>query len=107
MLDELQLRLVTYYSHSLNQPQASIGPLVVLTGGWASSLYTFTIQSSELSGASGKLPNTRGSGDSWLSLRTMAAAPSPYKRMTMLVPVGCGRLNRLADLVPALEATAF
>jgi hypothetical protein len=46
MLDQMQSRLATYYAnHSLKQAQVSPGPLVALTGGWASSLYTFTIQS--------------------------------------------------------------
>ncbi len=52
MLDQLQSRLATYYaSHNGERRQISIGPLVALTGGWASSLYTFTLQSPDLDGA--------------------------------------------------------
>jgi hypothetical protein len=89
MLDELQLRLATYYNHSLNQPQASIGPLVVLTGGWASSLYTFTLQSQPDSADVATLvlktyaPTTQGQAHAareWQALTRLRAADYPAPR---------------------------
>jgi hypothetical protein len=37
----------------------------------------------------------------------MATSPSPDKGMLMGIPVGCGCLNRLLDLLPGLKASAF
>lgn len=67
-LDQLQFRLTAYFArHSPEQPTRSLGPLVVLTGGWASSLYTFTLQRAGLGDAPATTlvlkmyaPNARG-----------------------------------------------
>ena len=54
-LDQLQFRLTAYFArHHPEQSMRPLGPLVVLTGGWASSLYTFTLQQTE----SGDAPET-------------------------------------------------
>lgn len=54
-IDELQDRLTAYIArHSPEQSRQSLGPLVVLTGGWASSLYTFTLRRAD----SGDAPAT-------------------------------------------------
>ena len=37
----------------------------------------------------------------------MSASTTPDKRMLMGIPVGCGCLNRLLDLLPGLKASAF
>src|SRR5919108_2552964 len=42
-----------------------------------------------------------------LAARLMSASPAPYKRVAVLIPVGRGRLNRLADLRPGVEALAL
>jgi hypothetical protein len=39
--------------------------------------------------------------------RLMATSPSPDKGMLMGIPVGCGCLNRLLDLLPVLKTSAF
>jgi aminoglycoside phosphotransferase (APT) family kinase protein len=42
--DPLQSRLEAYFAgHGTERPHLSPGPLVTLAGGWASSLYTFTV----------------------------------------------------------------
>ena len=53
--DPLQSRLKAYFArHSPEQSRRSPGPLVTLAGGWASSLYTFTLDRAE----SGDAPAT-------------------------------------------------
>lgn len=53
--DPLQSRLKAYFArHSPEQSRRSPGPLVTLAGGWASSLYTFTLDRAE----SGDVPAT-------------------------------------------------
>jgi hypothetical protein len=48
----VQSRFAAYYaSHCGDRRQVSIGPLVVLTGGWASGIYIFAVQSAELGSA--------------------------------------------------------
>ncbi|ADB30186.1 aminoglycoside phosphotransferase [Kribbella flavida DSM 17836] len=43
--DQLRSRLAAYFARrSSEQPPPALGPLVKLAGGWASSLYTFTLE---------------------------------------------------------------
>ena len=52
MLDQLQSRFVAYYAnHSPAGAQLSPGPLAALSGGWASGVYSYTLQSPGPGGA--------------------------------------------------------
>jgi hypothetical protein len=97
MLDQLQSRLAAYYARqSRDQPQVSPGPLKDLTGGWASSLYTFTIHAQESSDADAMprvlkmyAPTARGRAHAereWQALTRLRAAGYPVPRASLFEP---------------------
>ncbi len=100
--DQLQSHLMAYFARrSLEQSMRSLrsltlGPLVGLTGGWASSLYTFTLQRGELGDAASTTfvlkmyaPNARGREHAtreWRALTHLHALNYPVPRAILCEP---------------------
>ena len=95
--DRLRSRLFGYFArHDPDQSVRSLGPLVMLTGGWASSLYSFTLEQAEVGDALATTvvlktyaPGARGRGHArreWRALTRLRVMNYPVPRVIIFEP---------------------
>ncbi|MFT4166953.1 MAG: phosphotransferase [Microlunatus sp.] len=115
--EELQVRLRAYFAaQSPEEPTSSVGPLKELKGGWANSLYAFTLQQG---GSNGQLPrdlvikmyspDARGlehADREWRALTQLGATGYPVPRIECY-ELGGRSLGRPFIVMDSIPGIAF
>ena len=112
--DQLHCHLTAYLAHRSARPSVPArGPLTALKGGWASSLYAFTQQATELNGAAARtlvlklyVPTRQGREHAtreWHALRQLRGADYPVPQGILFEPDArpLGSPFIVMDYVPA------